>query len=70
MEFEGLDVVVCVLFIVLGFLIYSGNDGLIVGLFGTALGSYFTYKTLRYKTNQEFNNRVKNLKAQLNKVKN
>ena len=49
MNIEGLDLVVCVLCCILGYLISIGQNGAIIGIFGTVVGSYFTYKGLRYK---------------------
>lgn len=54
MNFEGLDVVVCVVCGILGYLISVGQDGAITGIFGTVLGSYFTYKGLRYKVEKNY----------------
>lgn len=49
MNIEGLDVVVVSICGILGYLISVGQDGAITGIFGTVVGSYFTYKGLRYK---------------------
>ena len=49
MDIEGLDLVVMVVCGILGYLISVGQDGAITGIFGTVLGSYFTYKGLKFK---------------------
>ena len=49
MNIEGLDLVVMVVCGILGYLISVGQDGAITGIFGTVLGSYFTYKGLKFK---------------------
>ena len=54
MNIEGLDIVVCVVCGILGYLISVGQDGAITGIFGTVLGSYFTYKGLKYKVEKYY----------------
>ena len=38
-----------VLCCILGYLLSIGQDGAIAGIFGTIVGSYFTYKGLKFK---------------------
>ena len=48
MDVDGVDLVSCVIFAILGVLLCLGHNGNVSGIFGTAIGSYFTYKGLKY----------------------
>ena len=49
MDIEGLDLVVCAILAILGALLVFGINGAVIGIFGSTVGAYFSYKTLKYK---------------------